>query len=932
MSGLFDQGPACILPKIRMISELGRDLAFADLPVAVSPLRQRLELAKLISALIAADPALAPRGAIFDLAASLARLIDEMQGEGIPFSALENIDPHEMSEHWKRSRQFLALSGKYVSTISKNSPDPEARQRKVVERLCELWRTHPPRDPVIVVGSTGSRGTTRMLMEAVAELPQGALILPGFDREMSSDAWSSLQGSDRSPDQEEHPQYRFLDLIKRLGLSPLAVQHWTSAGPPSKARNALVSLALRPAPVTDAWRSEGPGLGDLVKATRGLTLLEAPDRRREASAIALLLREAVDAGKSAALVTPDRELSRRVTAQLNRWSLVPDDSAGQPLSLTPPGRLLRHTANLLAARLGLSDLLALLKHPLTHAADGRGKHLLMTRDLEQWLRHEAVPWVDRRTVDQWAREAPGKRAAWSEWIGLIIEMSGETERASLSETVTRHRALSEMLVSGHLSGEPSALWDKPAGRKAAEIMAELEREAAHGSRMDHTEYVSLLNGILSQEDVREPEGTNPYIMIWGTLEARVQGAERVILGGLNDGVWPSLPAPDPWLNRRMRAEMGLLSPERSIGLAAHDFQQAIAAKEAILTRSVRDDTAEPVSSRWLNRLTNLLEGLPENDGPAALAGMRQRGSDILATAGVLDLPLAKANPARRPSPRPPIAARPRKLSVTDIETLIRDPYAIYAKRILRLRPMPALEPEPDALLRGSLLHRVFAAFMRQWRHLEQGTHEAALSEITNAELAVLRWPLARVEWTAHLAHLARTFVAEESAGSLTAEFAGAEVEGALTLEELDFVVNGRADRIDRCVAGGLRILDYKSGSPPTRPQMERFAVQLPIEALIAEAGGFDGFAPETVREVGYVGLNGKPRPQAHPLVDDKAGSLSTGSVRNSLVKLLAAYGRTSTGYTSRRAVERIGFSGEFDHLARFGEWSDADPVHPVDVS
>ena len=404
----------------------------------------------------------------------------------------------------------------------------------------------------------------------------------------------------------------------------------------------------------------------------------------------------------------------------------------------------------------------------------------------------------------------------------------------------------------------------------------------------------------------------------------------MILGSLNDGTWPDLPPPDPWLNRRMRAEAGLLLPERRIGLAAHDFQQAIAAPRAVLTRSLRDDTAEPVPSRWLNRLTNLLEGLPENGGPGALAAMRARGEVARARAAALDGPAAPAAPAPRPSPRPPAKARPRRLSVTEIETLIRDPYAIYARHVLRLRPVAPLSPEPDALLRGALLHRIFAEFMQGWSSTDPDPRQRLIG-IAQRETGEVKWPLAAALWMARIERIADAFIADERINAERATFLAAEIKGLLVFEDLDFTIHGRADRIDRLDDGGLAILDYKSGEAKTRPQMERFAVQLPMEALIAEGGGFENLAPETVHEVRYVRLNGKPRPGAHALVDDGQGKLSTGSIRAGLSRLVATYDQRETGYTARRAVERTGFAGDYDHLSRLGEWDEADAPTAEDV-
>ena len=489
VSRIFDTRPACLLPRIKLLSDLGQDHVFPDLTLPVSPLRRRLELARLVAQLIDTDPSLAPRAAAFDLATSLAGLVDEMQGEGVTLDALERLDTGGLSEHWDRSRRFLALAARYLSDI--DAPlDPEARQRRVVELLVSRWAQSPPTDPIIVAGSTGSRGTTALFMEAVASLPQGAVVLPGFDTDLPDEVWRSLAAGEAA---EDHPQFRFARLLSRLGLDRQAVHAWTETDPPAPARNGLVSLALRPAPVTDAWRRDGPGLGNLNAATEGLTLIEAPDPRSEAAAIAWLLREAAETKTPAALVTPDRMLTRRVTALLDRWNITPDDSAGRPLALSPPGRLLRQTAQLLATRATLPGLLALLKHPLTHAGSDRGEHLRRTRDLELWLRDEGAPWIDRDVI---ARHA-GDQDGWANWLGALLDRCPGPEQRPLEDHVAAHLALAERLVAGSADGTAASLWDKPAGRAAQKITADLAREAVYGGVLDATEYAALFQSILA---------------------------------------------------------------------------------------------------------------------------------------------------------------------------------------------------------------------------------------------------------------------------------------------------------------------------------------------------------------------------------------------------------------------------------------------------
>ena len=344
ITDLFDLGPPCLLPNIRLVTDLASDPVAENLPAAVSPLRRRLELSQLIAKLLDQQPDLAPRSALFDLADSLALLLAEMQDEAVSPETIFALDVADASGHWQRSQQFLNIVSRYFGHESNEPPDTETRQRRAVEALVSTWAEAPPTHPVIVAGSTGSRGSTALLMQAVAHLPQGALILPGFDFDLPQEVWQHLHSALQS---EDHPQFRLARVLQAAGLSKCDVQPWMPGlDAPSPSRNRLVSLALRPAPVTSQWLTEGPELTGIRAAAADMALIDAPSERIEAVAIALALRQAAEQGKTAALVTPDRLLTRRVQAALDMWRLEPDASVGDALDQTAPGRLLRHVAAL----------------------------------------------------------------------------------------------------------------------------------------------------------------------------------------------------------------------------------------------------------------------------------------------------------------------------------------------------------------------------------------------------------------------------------------------------------------------------------------------------------------------------------------------------------------------------------------------------------
>ncbi|MCF8486888.1 MAG: double-strand break repair protein AddB [Rhodobacteraceae bacterium] len=921
---IFTQSGSSFLPRLRLVTDLGAESLALGVPPAIPTLRRKLQLSVLVARLLDNAKDMAPRSSIADLSESLAALMSEMQGEGVDPDRLASLDVSDFSEHWARTRAFLTIIAPFFTDAEQ--PDAEGRQRRLAMHLRDQWAVAPPDGPIIIAGSTGSRGTTALLMQAVAALPQGAIVLPGFDFDMPAAIWDRLDDALTS---EDHPQYRFRKIMDMLGIGRAEVAAWHATQPTSIPRNQVVSLALRPAPVTDQWMVEGQFLPELCDATKDLTLIEAATPRQEALSIALILREAAEVGKRAALISPDRTLTRRVSAALDRWGIRADDSAGIPLNQSAPGRFLRHIARLFGRRLTSDGLLTLLKHPLTASAMERGEHLRLTRELELTLRDKGPAFPEGVDIVAWAAAQKNPLAlGWATALAGAIDALSDTEMLPLADHVARTLAMAERLARGPAPEGTGELWLEAPGEKALSFMRTLAQEADHGGELTPAEFRDLFDGLISAEEVRDSRIAHPGIMIWGTIEARVQGADLVILGGLNDGTWPKLPPPDPWLNRKMRKDAGLLLPERRIGLAAHDFQQAIGAPEVILTRAKRDAEAETVPSRWINRLTCLLDGLPSKNGPEALAQMRSRGLMWLDRAALLDRPLTDVDPdllpAGRPAPRPPVSARPDRLSLTRIERLIRDPYAIYADKILNLHPLRPLRQVPDARDRGTVVHAILERFVKE-RPADETMEQALarLSVITTVELAEqVPWPAARALWSARMGRAAAHFLAVDTKDGGVAE--KLEERGELPLTDLGFTLFGTPDRIDRLPDGTLHLIDYKTGSPPTAEQQKSFAKQLLLAALMAEEGGFRALGPQTVNKISYIGLGAQGK-VTETVMDDEQRE----GVRKGLRRLIESYMSQSQGYTSRRAVFSEQFPGDYDHLARFGEWEMTDSPAPT---
>lgn len=930
ITSLFQGKGAGFLPKILLLDQIDALLSDVPPPRARSNLKRRLELSQLIAPVVEKHPELAAKASVFAIVDSLAALMDEMQGEGVSVEEIAALDVSDQSGHWQNAQTLIGIAHNYVGSLE-DEQDKDARQRNVVLRLINQWAITPPKYPVILAGSTGSRGTTAMLMKALAQLPNGAVILPGFDTDLPKSVWDRLENPLTS---EDHPQYRFSKLLRDLDLDPIAVPRWHESLVTAPSRNAVVSLSLRPAPVTDSWLDEGPELSNLVDSLRHVTLLEAPSQRSEALTIAMRLRRAAGTGQTAALITPDRNLGRQVTAALERWDIVPDDSGGTPLHLTAAGRFVRHTAELLFRALDVEQLLVLLKHPLTQSGDEFPNHSLFTQRFELALRRKGLANPDaqqlRDVVALASKDAADSEdmLVWADWMTLAFVFDRNRGKRPLKEWITRHRSISER-ISGGIEGQTGALWEKAPGRAVASVFEALEDNAEHAGPMDGRDYLQLLTGLLTQEEIRDRDEPHPGVMIWGTLEARVQGADLVILAGLNEGVWPEAITADTWLNRSLRHQAGLLLPDRKIGLSAHDYQQAIAAPEVWLSRSIRSDESETVPSRWINRLINLIGGLHDNDGPKALHQMRARGNAWLAKSQAFET-VVPGEPAGRAAPRPPVATRPRDFSVTEIKTLIRDPYAIYAKHCLKLRKLDPLVQEPDAAMRGIVVHDIMETFVNHVRDSPADLNVVGLMGVVDTVLEkTVPWPATRMMWRARIERISDWIVeSERQRQALGSAFATEKsAQGRLSLGSIGGSIKARADRIDLDENGRALIYDYKSGYPPSVAEQKQFDKQLLIEAAMVEEGAFEALGPTPVRNAIYIGLGSKPKEVSAPLEAEAPHETLEG-----LQELIASYLDPDQHFLSRRMVQTQAFTGDYDHLARHGEWDDSDAPDPTDLT
>ena len=946
----------------------GSDARLADIPLAIDPLERRLVLARLViqwsaaarratgesgdSEIVAGARTTAEA---VSLAAELARLIDMVETEGADLNALQGLVPDEMSRHWQDTLDFLKIVTEWwpAHLAEADVLSPADRRNQVLRAEARRIREHPTGAPVIVAGVTGSIPATADVMRAVAMLDRGAVVLPALDLHLDDESWARILPSDLDRvGHPEHPQFGFAKLLGRLGVTRADVRPVPGSSPSAatQSRARVMSEALRPSATTDLWRNflSTTDADAIRKAMAGISLVEAATAAEEAEVVALVLRKALETpGATAALVSPDRRLARRVAVRLKAYGISIDDSAGKPFAKTPPGTFLELVVDVVRRDFEPAAVVSLLGHPLLRLGRPSRDIRFAARALEiaafrglylgRGLAGMARA-LERAEMDKDTR-GPATRRLWTEdWQrahALVADL--RTAFEPLTGQFVRNQPISlrdlaaaHALVAGRLAELPpeeaaetagNPLWQGEDGELASSLFARLADVSLGVPDLAPTDYPDVFRALFGTENVRLRGPVHPRLSIWGPFESRLQQPDVVVIGSLNDGTWPEAADPGPWLNRPMRQSLGLPSPEEKIGFAAHDMWSLLGTPEVVMTRALKVDSTPTVASRWLLRLQALLEGAGAKDAlkPTEpwLGWVRARDR------------VPPRKPYAAPEPRPPLALRPRRLSVSAVETWIANPYALYAKRILGLEALKELGAPPDEALRGSVLHEILRQFTRA--HPDSLPEDIAGTLMRHADELLRAYtddPRVAGFWLPRFERFAEWFAETEPLRRADVRHIATETEGELALDVAGrpFQINARADRIDTTPSGYV-ITDYKSGQLPVdKAVTEAVAPQLPLEAAIALAGGFDGIPASGVAALRFIrATGGEPPGEQRDVVagTEKVAGIVEQACAD-LKKLVEAFDDEATPY---RALRRAKFKYDYDdyaHLARVDEWSSAD--------
>jgi ATP-dependent helicase/nuclease subunit B len=947
-----------LLPQVRPLGDLEEDEPpFApgeiglDLPPAIAPLTRRFEMARMIAEDLKGEfeDSLSPLRAL-ELADAFGGFLDSCQIEEISdLSKVETLVHADLAEHWQTSAKFLGLAIKAwpdrLATMG--LMDPAERRAKLLRLLAVRWDEAPPTGPVIAAGSTGSAPAAADVLRAVARAPQGCVVVPGLDMDLDPAVWATLG------DEEQHPQNALWRLLDHADVPREAVRPWFQPATPAAvearglARRRLINEALRPARATSDWRDEIRRIREAAAPVQGadpialglenLGVMTLRAEEDAAATLALMMRETLEVpGKTCALVTPDLDLGRRVAARLERWGIAPDSSSGAPLSRMNAGVLIDLAARWIADPLKPQTLLALLKHPLVRIDLDDAEAAIRAFEKHALRGPRGRRWTDlHRNLNKAAEPREGQappsehrlaRLALARALCDRLEaLSAEavavfTPAASLEAAAVALTRLVEALAGQNA-------WAGPDGEEAAMVLSGLIEGGAALGEVKPAELAELVQSLLADATVRTGGATHPSLRILGAIEARLVRADRMILAGLEEGVWPG-PAPtDPFLSRPMRKALGLPPPERRLGQTAQDFVQAACADEAILVHVDRRGGQPAVKSRWLWRLEMLTRGADAPDTPVVL----ERPSAAAGIARELDAPPpGPARYARRPEPTPPVARRPREMPVTGVERWVRDPYAVYAQRILGLKKLDRPGADAEAMARGNAIHAAIERIVVTWPEALpadcavqiEGFIRDAMTEAGFEDHAMAREaPLARncarwlADWERERRARGATLLIEQS-GRVSFPAPGG-----------DFVLTARADRIE-LDATGAAVIDFKTGGTPSVKQVAQgYSPQLTLTAAILAGGGFAGAPPTPATELLYVRVTGRKIPgvvvEASKM--SKSQPLDAASLADeAFAKLqdwVARFDDEATPYASWLAPQFMGtFGGNYDHLARVWEW------------
>lgn len=906
-----NQDKPMVLPRIEPLGEMDEDIlllhqAFREenAPTPIAPQEEHLLLTRLVWQWNAARKEKFSYGQAAELARELARLWNDMEREGATFTQLSQLVPSHFAAHWQLSLEFLTLLSEHWPKILREQGKTSAAQYRnhTLAYLAKTWQQNPPHTPIIAAGSTGSIAATRHLLRAIASLPEGHVVLPGVDIYLEEEAWDVLEPS--------HPHYGIKRLLETLGTDRHTIPSWHEADIPAHlhARSKVLSETLRPASTTHAW--EHIAHGPFREGMQAVSLHETTTVREEALLIAMQMREVLETpGKRAMLVTHDRTLARYTTNFLRKWGITLDSAIGQPLASSHGYQLLMAVKEVTESNASPVPLLTLLKHPLVTMGQIQNRHLVsqlemhMLRGVRQEEGLKGILAALGKLADKEVSTALHAYVAQlAEYLEPLFSLYRQ-KQCAFPTLLNTHLAVCEKLAASN------TLWSGAQEQALFTHLNAIATNAALLGDIPPQEYGALLVSLLKTALVPPGFVPEPRLLLSTPMEARLVHVDKIFLGGLNEGSWPPQTTTSAWLNRAMEQQLGLPPPEQKTGMSAHDFFSLCHMKEVVFTRARKVDGKPAQASRWLLRLQavlgngSLTDTTPWHHWMASLYAPQ------------------RFTPIAPPAPTPPVAARPRELSVTQIEKWMRDPYSIYASEILRLKKLDPVDEDPGAAEFGNFIHAVIDNFLRHYTDipaddrlpwmLEEGKKWIKRKAVPHAVQAF---------WWPRFERITAWFVVQEEVQRQKGTVILAECKGRYEIEAPAgmFTLKARADRMEYNTQHHITLIDYKTGSVPEKGDIALgLSPQMALEGVMAEAGAFDHIAGKT-EKLTYWRLTGNE--PAGDIENISNPERLVSEANDGLSALIRAFDLLATPYHAEPWPEKAPRYNDYRHLARVEEW------------
>lgn len=847
------------------------------------------------------------------LAKDLAKLIDTAYQENLSFSNLESIVPEQFSQHWQQTLEFLKIITDNWPKIlsSRKCIDSVYRKNLLIEAKAKYWQQQNTQAKIVVAGVCVGYNSVLKLIKTVSELKNGEVYLYGLDKYLSDNDWNFIEPT--------HPQYELKNLLEYLKINRFDVKDCVQALKPE--REKFVSEIMLPALSTTNWLNLKLGSYG-ADALDGISLIECANERQEALSIAIILREALNVPeKTAALVTTDRNLARRVSSELERWDIKIDDSAGKPLHITPIGIFLRLILEVIESDFSLLSMVTLAKN---HYVRLSRENLSLINEIRNWEYQNRMP-----VFSQEQKQIPEEICAWiselKEILRPLYELYRQT-KVDFSVMLKTHLEVAQNLCADNIISGEANLWKSDDGKSAAELFNVLLQQAGVLDAIKPEQYLSVLTVLMSSENVRYSYGTHPRLKILGPIEARFNKFDTIVIGGVNEGFWPEVPPSDPWLSRPMKSSINMSLPDKNIGVLCSDFCQFMCAQTVYITRSERNNLSPTNKSRWLLRLQTVLKA-------CKIEPQLLKNNKYIKLAKQLDIPekYEKINP---PAPTPPVEARPRSLSASAVETLMRDPYEIYAKRILKLKPLDDLEKTFNVSDYGNIIHEILEEFTNKYPTTLPDNALAELKKIGLNKFSLKNFDSkTRAFWWPLFEKTAEWVIKTEQKYRKNIKKTYSEVNGQIEYDAPagKFTITARADRIDITNDGKINVIDYKTGTPRSKKEIYAgYAPQLPIEGLIASEGGFikningtnEQIPPNDINELIYWKLGDNVI--SYDVCESDTNLSLIEKTSEQLHKLISLFDFKTTPYLARPNPNHLPKYSDYEHLARVKEWSVED--------